>query len=73
MRLRGVQEIVVRGISNEPDQVIKHEDKTIYQPVIIDAGRQYLIRIFVNYIKVPNMIITVYKTPKIDKYYKGNL
>ena len=73
MKLRGIEESIVWGILTEPGQVITSEDKTIYQGVIDEAGKQYLIRIFVNHIKIPNMVITAYKTSKITKYYEGNL
>ena len=73
MKLRGIEESIVNDILTEPGQIITDEDKTIYQSVIVDKGRQYLIRIFVNHLKIPNMVITVYKTSKITKYYEGNL
>ena len=73
MKLRGIEESVVWDILIKPDEPIITDDKTIYQSVIIEAGRQYLIRIFVNHLKVPKMVITAYKTSKIGKYYEGNL
>jgi hypothetical protein len=73
MRLRGIQENIVWDILNRPGQVITAEDKTIYQSVVIEAGKQYLVRVIVNNKKVPNMVITVYKTSKIKKYYEGDL
>ena len=73
MKLRSIDESVVWDILNEPGQIIINDDKTIYQGVVDEAGKQYLIRIFVNHIKIPNMVITVYKTSKITKYYEGDL
>jgi hypothetical protein len=73
MEIRHIEEDMVWQILMNPWQIIKSEDKTIYQSVIIEEGRQYLIRIFVNHLKVPNLVITVYKTSKIGKYYEGNL
>lgn len=73
MELRDIQEELVWDILTAPGQIIINEDKAIYQSIIIEANKQFLIRIFVNHLKVPNMVITVYKTSKIGKYYEGNL
>jgi hypothetical protein len=68
MKLRGIEEKTVLEILDYPDQVKSDNDKTVYQSVIIENGKQYLIRIFVNHLKTPNLVITVYKTSKIGKY-----
>jgi len=73
MKLRGIQEKVILDILNDPDQIIITADKTIYQSIIIEADKQFLIRIFVNHLKIPNLVITVYKTSKIGKYYESDL
>jgi len=36
--------------------------------VILENDKAYLIRIFVNHLVDPAVIITAYKTSKIDKY-----
>lgn len=33
-------------------------------------ARTYLVRVFVNILKKPNLVITVYRTSKVDKYGK---
>jgi hypothetical protein len=73
MKLRGIAENIVWDILIKPGQTIKYEDKTIYQSIITEANGQYLIRIFVNHIKIPKLLTTVYRTSKIAKYYEGNL
>ncbi len=73
LALRGISEDMVTQIMDTPDQVIELDDKKVYQSVISEGGRQYLIRIFVNYFKDPNVIITAYKTSKISKYYESNI
>jgi hypothetical protein len=73
MKLRGIEENIVSGILHSPQQVIVNDDKTIYQSVFTENEKQFLIRIFVNHLKIPNTVITVYKTSKIGKYYEGNL
>ncbi len=69
MELRGIsKEVVKRALSN-PDQTKTEDGKKVYQSIIENGGS--LIRIFVNYKKNPKIIITVYKTSKIKKYYEG--
>ena len=68
MKLRGIEEKTVLEILDYPDQVKSDNDKTVYQSVIIENGKQYWINIFVNHLKTPNLVITVYKTSKIGKY-----
>lgn len=71
MELRGISKEVVKKILLNPIQVRTEEGKKVYQS-IVDDGRS-LIRIFVNYKKDPKVIITVYKTSKIKKYYEGKI
>jgi len=70
-----IQQIQKRGITKEQVlKVVKHPEKifpldeevSVYQALTTD--RKYLLRIFVNRIKNPNIIITAYKTSKLDKY-----
>ncbi len=71
MQMRGVSIEIARSILATPQQIISEPGKKIYQPVInFDTGK-YLVRLFVNIIKEPNLVITVYRTSKIDKYYEG--
>jgi Domain of unknown function (DUF4258) len=73
MELRQISLHLVNDILANPDEVLVVNEKTIYQSVIIEHGKSYLIRIFVNNIKNPNLVITVYKTSKISKYYEGEI
>ena len=40
----------------------------IYQKLVIEGNKKYIYWVFVNNDKKPSMVITVYKTSKIDKY-----
>ena len=66
---RGIQRKLVMKVIQTPDTVID-ESKCIriYQKTEIQNGNKYLIRVFVNICKEPELIITAYKTSKIDKY-----
>lgn len=66
---RGITEETVSSILNNPDSIIKTSNcKHIYQKKIKEEGSKYLFRIFVNICIQPTLIITAYKTSKIDKY-----
>jgi hypothetical protein len=71
MALRDISEAIVTGILENPGNLITEQDKKIYQSIVIFGEEKYLVRIFVNNKKEPNVIITVYRTSKINKYYEG--
>ncbi len=72
--IRQISQSVVEDVLANPDQVLEEDGKRIYQSVILsEKGGNYLIRIFVNVVKQPNVIITVYKTSRINKYYEGKI
>ena len=71
MHLRQISRQTVEKILTKPEQKKRETGKTIYQSVVMRSGKIFLIRIFVNHLKNPNLIITVYKTSKIKKYYEG--
>ncbi len=73
MEERGISEDMVNEIMENPDQTIaEDEDKLIYQSIreFNSEQKSYLVRIFINILKIPWLIITVYKTSKIKKYWK---
>ena len=73
MLLRGIAYETVNDVVSFPDQTIVNEDeptKVIYQSLIKENNTMFLLRVFVDTEKEPNVIITVYKTTKISKYYE---
>lgn len=68
LKSRNIDVKVIEQILENPEMVIKQSDKLIYQSLIKENHRRYLIRIFVNHLVDPAVIITAYKTSKIDKY-----
>lgn len=71
MQLRNISEKIVFDILLNPDQVRLEDEKKVYQS-IVENGRS-LIRIFVNHKKTPKVVITVYRTSKIKKYYETKI
>lgn len=69
IKIRGISKETVLAIVFEPDSIVD-EDETIriYSKLVNNDSKIYLYRVFVNYLKQPCIIITVYKTSKIKKY-----
>jgi hypothetical protein len=56
-------------VLNNPDRIDNPESSaSIYSKLVYDGEKYYLYRVFVNREKIPNLIITGYKTSKIKKY-----
>lgn len=69
IKQREISENRVRNVINQPDSIIEEGHRKIFQSVIeSDSGKKYLYRVFINTNKNPNLIITVYRTSKIEKY-----
>lgn len=72
INLRNISEADIRRIILEPDSIIKQDEEiTVYQALTND--KMFLIRNFVNILKQPNLVVTAYKTSKIDKYYENKI
>ena len=70
---RGISEDMVFDILERPQRTIpEDEEKVIYQSIKFfeEDERDYLVRVFVNIIKFPTLVITVYRTSKIEKYWR---
>ncbi|TAE23848.1 MAG: DUF4258 domain-containing protein [Cytophagales bacterium] len=75
---RAITELMIREILSNPDQIV--DDKTgeegqkVFQSIInFPENSTYLVRVFVNTLKDPNVVKSVYKTLKISKYYESEL
>jgi hypothetical protein len=74
MHLRGISKPLVESILKEPEQRIEQDQFTVFQSIKTDENNEiFLIRVFVNERKTPNVVITVYKTSKIQKYYESKI
>ena len=66
---RGISKEMVLAIILQPDFVVDQDKATrIYSKLVDTDSKIYLYRVFVNYLKNPAIIITAYKTSKIEKY-----
>jgi len=62
------QAIIDNSLSRPDKQITDATGLTVYQKLAKENGKHYLYRVFVNHDKKPPLVVTVYKTSKIDKY-----
>lgn len=73
MKDRAIPKETVENILTKPDQITTHEDLTVFQRLEKEDKTIFLIRVFVNMRNKPNVVVTVYRTSKIDKYYESKI
>jgi hypothetical protein len=72
MERRKISVDLVESVLNNPQQVISEkEGRKAYQSKIDVDGRAFLLRVIVVDDVEPAVVITVYKTSKIDKYWRA--
>jgi hypothetical protein len=70
MARRGISREITDNVMTSPGQKVREVgDLICYQSLIGFSGKSYLVRILVNEKKDPMMIVTVYRTSKIEKYW----
>jgi hypothetical protein len=76
MLRRGITHEAVMSVITHPEEILADdEDPTvmIFQSLIKENNRWFLLRVFINKDKATHEIITLYKTSKIQKYYEGKI
>ena len=72
MGIRKISMEIALEILENPKEIIIGNEQTIYQSIITSNDtKEYLVRIIVNSLKNPKVVITVYKTSKLKKYYES--
>jgi len=57
-------------LANPEQRQTARPGRDIFQLIIEENGKKYLIRIFVDIDRRPAEVVTGYKTSKLDKYWK---
>ena len=72
MQRRGIPETVVAELLSEPQQVVPgSEGRSVYQSQVEFAdGSRYLVRAVVAESAVPPVVVTVYRTSRLAKYWR---
>ena len=76
MRRRQISEDQVARILFTPEQVeMIREGRRVHQSLIAEGSKPstYLLRVFVDVDREPPEVVTVYRTSKISKYWRGEL
>lgn len=69
MATRSITKEKVLEVLNNYDSMIDQDNETrIFVKLVVENNKSYLYRIFVNKFKKPWLVITAYKTSKIEKY-----
>jgi hypothetical protein len=71
---RQISEEEVARILSNPEQVLEvRPSRFIYQARVKfgESSKTYLLRVFVDNDRNPPEVVTVYRTRKVDKYWRG--
>jgi hypothetical protein len=68
---RNIPEKYVFEVVENPEKIIEHDECIKIYQSLIKMDKAFLLRVFINTCKEPLLIITVYKTSKIEKYYES--
>jgi hypothetical protein len=74
MGRRGVTEDVVRRVVASPDQELFVRGGRIVLQSRVEIGsppKRYLVRVFIHIDRRPARVVTVYRTTKVDKYWRN--
>jgi len=72
MGRRGIPLAVVESVLAAPAQKVpEHGAVVCYQAKVEINQKPYLVRVMVNATATPPKVVTVYRTSKIDKYWKA--
>lgn len=64
------QKLVEQALYAPEQKVPEVDDITCYQSQVEISGKTYLLRVMVNETMNPAVVVTVYRTSKISKYWR---
>lgn len=60
------------AVLRQPEQIVPgHGALRVYQTRIEVEGKPYLLRVVIHNVADPGVIVTVYRTSKISKYWRN--
>jgi len=72
MARRGITLSQLNDVMLSPEQMVPgHGDITCHQSRIPMDGKMYLLRVMVDKTAFPAMVVTVYRTSRIERYWEG--
>lgn len=68
---RSIDLAEVESVLAAPAQIVQeHAGIVCYQSPVIQNGKRYLLRVMVNDSVDPKVVVTIYKTSKLNKYWQ---
>jgi hypothetical protein len=68
---RQISESIVEQVLHSPGQIlVERGDRKVYQSQVEIAGKTYLVRVIVEDWMQPAVVVTVYRTSNIAKYWR---
>jgi hypothetical protein len=68
---RRIPQQLVESVLDAPEQKAPEvDDITCYQSRVESSGKTYVLRVMVNETVSPAMVVTVYRTSKVAKYWR---
>ncbi len=72
LQRRGLDEAIIRQVLAAPeDRAVVRPGRDVLQSRLEVAGKRYLVRVFVDVDRSPAEVVTVYRTSKIEKYWRS--
>jgi hypothetical protein len=72
MERRGIESDTVHQVLAAPEQRIPvRPGRAVLQSRVALQGKTYLVRVFVDVDREPAEVVTVYRTSKIEKYWRN--
>ena len=68
---RDIPEALVQQVLDCQEQIVDSGDRNVYQSRIDFSGKVYLLRIVVVDTMDPKLVVTVYRTARISKYWSA--
>lgn len=73
MQRRNLDQALVLQVLQSPEQIVQaNNDNKIYQSRLKFGPKLFLVRVVVDEEKTPPIVVTVYRTSKIEKYWSQN-
>jgi hypothetical protein len=70
-KIRTIPERSIKEVVENPRKIIDYDECIKIYQSMIKLEKAYLLRVFINTCKESWVIITIYKTSKIEKYHEG--
>lgn len=71
LQRRGLDDTIVRRVLETPGQrETVRPGRDVLQSQLEMEGKRYLVRVFVDVDRSPAEVVTVYRTSRIDKYWR---